>query len=242
MVPLAQSVCEHVPATQRSVAHGTPLAHCESLQQAAHTPPPQSRRPPLHTHAPETQVRPDGHALPHAPQLALLLAMFTSQPSVGMPLQSAHPGSHAKPHEPIEQITLALGLLAHAVAQSPQCEGSLERSAHIMPHWVRPVGQLDAQLVPVHTGMLTEQTVPHAPQLLGSVLATLQSVAVDGQRRKPLVHWQLPPVQLEFIPHGCAHAPQFIAEVRVSISQPFEASWSQSAKPGAHWQLPPEHT
>ena len=44
--------------------------------------------------APATQVRPDGHARPHAPQCALLVCVLTSQPLLALPSQSPEPRAH----------------------------------------------------------------------------------------------------------------------------------------------------
>jgi hypothetical protein len=54
----------------------------------------------------------------------------------------------------------------------------------------------------VQTGIAALQAVPHAPQLLGSVFATVQPGAVAGQRKKPVVHWHAASTHTEFAPHA----------------------------------------
>jgi putative copper export protein len=70
------------------------------------------------------------HRVPHVPQLVVLVAMFASQPSLAVPLQSAKPGSQVIPHVPALQVALAFAGTGHAVAHAPQCIGSALRSAH----------------------------------------------------------------------------------------------------------------
>ena len=100
-----------------------------------------------------------------------------------------------------------------------------------MPHSVSPVVQPAPQPVELQIGVVPVQCVPHAPQFNGSIAATLQSVSVLGQRRRPGAQSHAPEVQVSCAPQVRAHDPQCVPSVRVSISQPLVAMWSQSANP-----------
>jgi hypothetical protein len=67
------------------------------------------------------------HAMPHAPQLLVSVRTFTSQPSFGMVLQSRKPDWHEKPHALLLHVARALVRGGHAVAQLPQCCGSIAK-------------------------------------------------------------------------------------------------------------------
>src|SRR5450432_3634398 len=61
-----------------------------------------------------------GQVAPHAPQLAASVLVFTSQPSLGSPLQSANGGMQLSTlHTPPAHAATPLGS-EHGVAQSPQ--------------------------------------------------------------------------------------------------------------------------
>ena len=94
--------------------------------------PSQLAKPALHTieHCPPPQ---DGapllllHAAPHAPQFDTFVASCTSQPSAGLPLQSAYPALHAATtQDPFEHPGVALGV-EQTVPQPPQFAGLLLR-------------------------------------------------------------------------------------------------------------------
>ena len=81
--------------------------------------PPIAPQPPKQT--PPEHAWPAGQALPHAPQLALSLARFFSQPSASILLQSANPFAHAPiAHAPPMHVTLACAAGAHTVLHEPQ--------------------------------------------------------------------------------------------------------------------------
>ena len=73
--------------------------------------------PPAHTAVDDA---PDGHARPHAPQLAVLVRMFTSHPLPGFPSQSAKPALQPERQRPPTHATTALGPALHAAAHAPQ--------------------------------------------------------------------------------------------------------------------------
>ena len=69
--------------------------------------------------------RGDGSAqLTSQPPQLVGLARSVSQPSDGLPLQSARPSSHTKPHVPALQVGVALGGSGQTVSQVPQVVGS----------------------------------------------------------------------------------------------------------------------
>jgi hypothetical protein len=77
---------------------------------------------------------------------------------------------------------------------------------------------------------------PQRPQLAPLVWvfthAPLQLVCPAGQEHRPLVH--VPPVHVWPAPH----APQYVVDVLVFVSQPFEGTPSQSPKPLVHDAIP----
>src|SRR4051812_29282832 len=84
------------------------------------------------------------------------------------------------------------------------------------------------------------QTVPHAPQLLLSVLRFVSQPLPPllSQLPNPALHVPTPQiplpqpgVPLATAPHTLAHAPQLFTSVRIAISQPSAADWLQSARP-----------
>jgi len=88
----------------------------------ADTPMESTRRAPLlqrWAHTPAEQL-PEAHALPQAPQWLELVARLTSQPSAGLPLQSAKPALQLPTrHAPATQAATALAG-AQTVPQAPQ--------------------------------------------------------------------------------------------------------------------------
>jgi hypothetical protein len=87
------------------------------------------------------------------------------------------------------------------------------------------------------------QTVPHFPQLLGS-LETVVSQPFDAtlsQSAKPALHVNphVPPVHVAAaafagVGHALPHEPQLLGVEPSVTSQPFEATWSQSPNPPRH--------
>ncbi len=66
------------------------------------------------------QAYPEGQTVPHTPQLLPSVCVFTSQPSIGLVLQSAKPVAHAlMVHAPPVHVDVALARL-HASPQAPQ--------------------------------------------------------------------------------------------------------------------------
>ena len=180
-----------------------------------------------------------------APQLALSVRVSTSQPLAGLPSQSAKPVAHAPTvHAPTRQIAIALGS-AQARPHAPQWAGLTVSSAS-QPLVARPsqspkpAAQRDGVHIPpaqpCPATLASAQTVPHAPQLVGSMAALAQNAV-------PAVP-QVASGAAQVAPHTPAEhtwpaaqptpqAPQWALLVRVSTSQPLLATWSQSAKPAS---------
>jgi hypothetical protein len=69
------------------------------------------------------------HALPHVPQLAVVMRRSVSQPSPEVPLQSAKLGAHApRPHAPPAHAADACGGAGHAWPHVPQSVTVVRRS------------------------------------------------------------------------------------------------------------------
>jgi len=113
------------------------------------------------------------HTLPQAPQFAVLVERFTSQPLDGLPSQLPYGRLQvATAHAPPLQVGIALARL-HAAPQLPQLATLVERLAS------QPLAAVESQLAydPLHAMPQapppqvavalagTEQVCPHAPQL-----------------------------------------------------------------------------
>lgn len=106
------------------------------------------------------------HALLQRPQCSVLVASVTSQPSTGIPLQSAKPALQADlPHTMSRHSRAALATAGQGMPQPPQLSGSYRGSAHDAPPSQATIGG-------AHAGpqVLSEQTdvalhgMPHPPQ------------------------------------------------------------------------------
>jgi hypothetical protein len=121
---------------------------------------------------------------PQPPQLLVLLAMLTSQPSVCLLLlQSRKPPAQIPLQTPPLHSGVGTWLVEQTVPHPPQLAGLVatltsQPSTCLLPLQSRkPVAQAPLQTPPLHVvvGMLLgEQTVPHPPQFAGLV-ATLTS-------------------------------------------------------------------
>lgn len=112
-------------------------------------------------HAPLRHVR-ALHDRPHAPQCAVLIASSTSQPSDGLPLQSAKPARHTTPQTPETHVAAdAPGPTAHATPQ--QFVGVVDTHASLP---ASTGGATATQRPSAQTAC--SQTAPHDPQLVGS--------------------------------------------------------------------------
>jgi hypothetical protein len=113
-----------------------------------------------------------GHEAPHAPQLVLLVEVFTSHPSASLALQLAKPGLHVlMRHAPLTHAGVAFGS-AHVRPHIPQLVVSLavavsQPSVSLPLQLAKPVLHDPMRQVPcVHAGVafVRAQRTPHAPQ------------------------------------------------------------------------------
>jgi hypothetical protein len=187
---------------------------------------------------------------PQAPQFIGSYIRLVSQPVAGMPSQSSKPGRQMEIMQaPLPHTTPG----GHAFPHVPQFAGSLSRFVSqpfvVLPSQSAcPDGQMGwVQMLFWH---VPGHTRPHPPQLSGSFVTFVSQPfeqspsqsAVPGLQAQmpqtPAEQVGLPPTAGQTLPH----APQFWMSVVRSISQPLEASPSQSARPGAQTQLPPAQT
>jgi hypothetical protein len=86
---------------------------------------------------PLMQLNPDGHALPHAPQLAGVVLRSVSQPSSAAGaagwLQLPFPGEQVELHRPAAHVAVFTPPFAQARWQAPQLPASLLRSVSQPP-------------------------------------------------------------------------------------------------------------
>jgi hypothetical protein len=135
------------------------------------------------THVPAWQLWFGPHLRPHAPQLALSEFGLTH-----VTPQRRSPG--AQLHMPPMQSAP----FAHCVPHMPQLRGSIVRSTHAFAQFVSGAPAAVAPQMSEHepfeqVGVLAGQTLPHAPQLFGSLCVGMH---VPPQRI-PLKHWHDPP-------------------------------------------------
>ena len=183
--------------------------------------------------------------MPHAPQLALSVRVSTSHPLAGLRSQSAKPAAQvATAHAPTVQVAVALGS-AQVRPHAPQLASVVPRSVSqpldaAPSQSPKPAAQRAAVHAPAAqpcaSTCASAQTVPHAPQFVGS-MAVLAQNAVDAAPHVASgaahVAPHTPPEHTWPAPQPIPHAPQLAFSVRVSTSQPLLATWSQSAKPAS---------
>jgi hypothetical protein len=223
------------------------------VSQPSFEPVEQLPKPELHElieHAPSAQVAVPFavlHAVVQAPQWAMLVCVFASQPLAAFPSQLPNPLLQVPSvHTLLTHVSLAFARL-HTVPHAPQFARLVVRSVS------QPLAELPSQSpLPVlqvaipHTPFtqfgvppVDGQTCPHAPQLFTSVLSAvsqpsfglpLQSLYPDAQEgtQAPDVHAFVPCAFVQATPQ----APQFDA-VLSAVSQPFRALPSQLPNPDA---------
>jgi len=184
------------------------------------------------------QLPPVGHTVPHVLQLAGSLARFTH----AVPQRLGRVASLVQAIPQLVPLHVATPLegAGQAVHIAPHEVGSILLT-HVPPQSCMPAGHAQAAfwhvLPPVHTF-----AEPQPPQWFGSlVVLTSQPFATSmSQSAKPALHDAM--AQLELLQTGVAlgvvHAlpqvPQLLRSLVVWISQPFDATLSQSAKPALH--------
>jgi hypothetical protein len=148
-----------------------------------------------------TQPRPDGHCVPHVPQLLLSLVRSEHVPAqLDVPLGQVH------------WLFWQTRLPPHASKQSPQLALFEVRSTQVPPHCDRPLAaQRTAHVPALQMGAVGGQTFPHAPQF---ALFDEVSTQVFNPLR-PMGHSEYPGEQAH-VPsmhgppagHTVPHAPQ----------------------------------
>lgn len=203
-------------------------------------------------HCPETQASVAFARLQTAPQLPQLFTFvfrFTSQPSTGLPLQSAYPGLQLLiVHTPALQVETAFGS-EHWLPQAPQLPALVVRftsqpsDATVLqspnPLLQLAMAQAPATQAAVALGRLQAREQP--PQLETSVrVLTSQPLdASPSQSAHPVEQAataHCPEVQVEVAlgsTQAAPHAPQLVTEVCRSTSQPSAATALQLAYPAS---------
>jgi hypothetical protein len=200
------------------------------------------------------------HAWPHVPQLETVTMRFISQPSLLIPLQFANPALHAPiPHTPAVQTDVPLATI-HVSPHWPQLFMDMFRfvshpSAGFPLQFAKePLHKPMEQNPMVQAGVALAKlhTVPHAPQLLISVVIFISqpSFWMLLQLKNPALHppiSQTPAVQVDdafgntqLLPQP----PQLNILVRRLTSQPSPVMLLQLANPPVHElivQTPPVH-
>jgi hypothetical protein len=231
------------------------------LSEASHplaTEPSQLPNPALHAieHSPAAQLGVPLvllHTVPHAPQWFVLVLVAVSHPFAALPSQLPNPASQETIAQvPVEQLSVAFARL-QGMPHAPQlardlssasqpfadAPSQLPQPASHAPGWQVPPKHSAAACAKLHA-------LAHAPQWL-TLLTRLVShplLARPSQLPQPPSHTmeQAPPVHTAepWAPaHTVPHAPQWLAVVLVSVSQPLAVLPSQLPHPAA--QAPNVH-
>jgi hypothetical protein len=183
-------------------------------------------------------MRPAGHWVPHVPQLARSVWVFTQ-----LPLQLLCPVWHCTVQTPAEQTSPD----AHCRPQAPQllrslCSPASQPLLALLSQLAKPVVHAPRAQVPlaqVAAALAKKQGRPQPPQcvVLVVVLVSQPLTASPSQLPKPVLHMprrHTPPVH-DTAPLDRVQAwpqpPQFARLVEVSTSQPSPALPLQSARP-----------
>jgi hypothetical protein len=255
--PAAQAAIVHRPPLQEGVAFESVQVppHAPQLLKSEETPvsqplaarESQSANPGVQLPTPHWPATHEGvafgtvHVLPQPPQVPTSAAVFASHPSSKSPLQSAKPGLQLPiVQAPPAQAATALGG-RQALPQVPQLATLVamltsQPSATVPLQLANPAAQLPTAHWPeVHAGAAcgTEQTLPHVPQLAGSLPSAVQEPA-QLVCCAPQPAAQAPALHTAVAGQALPHAPQFAPSAARRASQPSAALPLQSAKPALH--------
>jgi hypothetical protein len=172
-------------------------------------PPVQALSPEGHAHVPFVQDPPAAQAVPHVPQLPMLVWRSTQ-----VPLHIESPVAHPV----VQTLFTHSSPIMQRLPQPPQLRGSLVGSMHAPPHIVVPVLQvqaLDAQVAPVG------HAVPHAPQSSGSFVRLTHELE---QLVRPDAHVvvQTPAEQTWPVVQAFPQAPQLFTSPEVFVQTPLQ--------------------
>jgi hypothetical protein len=211
------------------------LSESALTQVPRHESPARGNAPIAQRQSPSLHVVPDGHVVPHAPQLLLLLSSDTHTPEQrvctpghGMtqvpPLHTC-PEGHALPQRPQLPFETRVSISHPSLATRLQ---SAKPMLHTRPH-TPPVQ------VAIDRGPDTHDR-RHPPQLNTSVesVASQPLLRSPSQfpRPSPQVVVHTPRAQVA-MPHPLLQRPQWVLLSSVFTSHPLSAMPSQSAKPGS---------
>jgi hypothetical protein len=195
--------------------------------------------------------------LPHAPQFALSLWVFTSQPSLTTLLQSANPLLQLPiAHAPALQARVALASGGQTLPHALQLSGSPFTFLQALPQHESPVPQPEMPHAPAHTPPLHvepgAQTLPQLPQFALSVLVSTSQPSAKRplQLAKPsehaaTVHLAAPQVPVPFggLVQSMPQPPQFFGSWSVSsqlVPQQVRLEPQLAPPPQPPTQVPPE--
>ncbi len=194
---------------------------------------------------------------PHAPQFGSVSRLTHAVGSTAG--QAVNPAVLQLPtHAPPPHVTEPPVGVAHAWLHTPQFAGSFEVFAQAAPHRIAGGVQghsapTQPQTPPTQVAVApagTEQTCPHAPQLLTSLsvcvsqpltLSLSQSVYPGSQELTTqmfAVQWGTAWGSVQ----ACPQLPQLDGSVAVWISHPFDGTRSQSVKPALHLKMMHDET
>ncbi len=241
------------PATQLGVPpeHTTPhspqdAALVRSASQPLFASPSQSSKPVLqvNTQAPAVHAAAlafvSTHALPHAPQLVVVLSGVSHPSGPRMLTQSPKPVLQLKPQTPEAQVRVAFARAGQG-AQLPQwstfelklASQPLRAMPSQLPKFAEhPTGTHPPLAQPLVVVLARLHVVPQAPQLAGSMLVLAQKVAGAVPQvvsPPPQVVPQTLAEQTCPLAQALVHEPQRVLSTRVSTSQPLAGALSQLA-------------
>jgi len=193
---------------------------------------------------------PRGQTVPHAPQLAVVVRVSTSQPFAGFASQFAKPGLQVNPQVPAVHVATEFATGAHALPHIPQCvvldvTSASQPFAAVASQLPNPIAQRRAQAPAAQVAVEFApegQTARHEPQLAMSARTSVShpEATLPSQSPKPALHVmpQVPAAQAgaEFaaVAHIVVHVPQLVTLLAVLVSQPLALSRSQFWNPLVH--------
>jgi hypothetical protein len=188
------------------------------------------------------------HAVPQAPQLAVAVFRFTSQPVDARPSQFPKPALQATAQDPSAQLAVPLVPL-HTVGHVPQCATDVsvfvsqpfEETASQLPNPALQAPSVQTLLVQVSLAFARLQTAPQAPQLARLEVRFVSQPSPESplQSPSPAVQLAMPhtaPTQFAVPPPAgqtLPHVLQLLTSVFVLVSQPLFGLPSQLLKPAA---------
>lgn len=138
---------------------------------------------------------PGPHAVPHAPQFALLVARFVSQPFVRMPSQLPQPAAQlAMPHVPLVHDATPFAGVGHTFPQAPHVFTDVFRFdsqplAMVPSQFAQPALHVPMlQAPPLQTAVAFAggaQTCPHIPHDVSVVLNAVSHPLLALESQSP---------------------------------------------------------